>query len=147
MLLTRKSDFRLLAAFRRSLRVLNRAVEEGARSAQLTVPQQGFLLALRAAETERVSLGFLREELGMDDATAAELVGRLVRARLVRRHIGRDRRAADISLTTHGSARLLRSMRGIRRRIQRAAKDGELETLRRDAAAYLAFYGRGRARP
>ena len=136
-------DYHVLADFRRSLRALNRAVDEGVRVAGLTLPQQGVLLSLRARGGKDVPLAVVRKDMLMDDATTADLLARLGQRGLVARRVAlrRDRRAADISLTARGRAALDRSMLGVRDRIQRAAREGELNALRRDVSAYLLFYG------
>jgi DNA-binding MarR family transcriptional regulator len=145
---TRERDYRVLAAFRSSLRALNRAIEDGARVAGLTVHQQGLLLTLRAEGGREVPLATLRAQLRIDDATMADLLARLQRRGLVHRRIAvrRDRRAADISLTRKGLTRLERSVEGIRDRIRAATDLGDLESLRSDIDEYFRFYVAGGAR-
>lgn len=136
------SDHALLARVRHSLRVLDQAIESGAKAAGLTVQQQAFLLSLMARGARGVPLADLRADLSMDQATTSELLARLTRRDLVARRSGRDRRAVDVSMTRHGRARFQRSVRAIRREIRRAKNNGELDALQRHLRAYLAFYTR-----
>lgn len=142
LVVSSERDYRVLAAFRASLRALNRAIEDGARVAGLTVHQQGLLLALRAVGRGAVPLATLRAQLRIDDATMADLVARLRRRGLIRRRVavGRDRRAADLYLTRSGFARLDRSVEGIRHRIRVAEDLGDLQSLRSDMDDYFRFY-------
>ena len=73
------TDYALLADVRHSLRALNGVIEAGAKAAGLTVQQQGFLLSLAARGGTHVPLADLRADLGMDQATTSELLGRLGR--------------------------------------------------------------------
>lgn len=142
-----RSDFVLLARMRVSIRALNRAIEEGSAAAELTVQQQAFLLALSARGGRAVPLADIRTELGMDQATASDLLARLVRRRLVLRVVGTDRRSADLTLTRDGRRTLDRSVREIRGALRRADHSGELDSLATNMDAYLRYYGiRRRAR-
>jgi DNA-binding MarR family transcriptional regulator len=134
------APFVLLAAVRRALRALNAAIDSGARSAGLTLQQQAFLLAVAARGGRKVGLGDVRAELGMDQATASELLARLVRLGLVRRAKADDRRAVDVSFTPKGRQRFARSLDRIRVAIQDADRAGELRALRDSLAAYLDHY-------
>lgn len=141
-----RSDFALLARMRVSIRALNRAIGDGSASADLTVQQQAFLLALTARGGKRVPLAAIREELGMDQATASDLLGRLVRRGYVVRTAGTDRRSADLSTTRAGRAILDRSVRGVRSAMRAADRAGELAALATSMDAYLRSYGiRGRS--
>jgi DNA-binding MarR family transcriptional regulator len=137
-----RSDHALLAGFRHSLRVLDQAIEKGAKEAGLTVQQQAFLLSLMARGARDVALADLRADLTMDQATTSDLLARLIRRRLVTRRIGRDRRALNVSMTASGRARFQRSVRAIGRQIRRAKERGDLDALQRNLRAYLAFYTR-----
>jgi DNA-binding MarR family transcriptional regulator len=132
----------LLAAVRRSLRVLNSAIEDGAKRADLTLQQQAFLLALAARGGRKVALAEIRGELEMDQATASELLARLIRLGLVTRATADDRRAVDISLTPKGRQRFARSLERIREGVQNADRAGDLRALRESLAAYLDHYVR-----
>lgn len=136
------SDLALLAGFRHSLRVLDQAIEGGAKEAGLTVQQQAFLLSLMARGAREVALADLRADLTMDQATTSDLLARLIRRRLVTRRSGRDRRALIVSITRPGRARFQRSVRAIGREIRRAKDRGDLDALQRNLRAYLAFYTR-----
>lgn len=135
------SDLALLARMRLSIRALNRAIEAGSGSADLTVQQQAFLLALSARGGRKVPLAVLREELGMDQATASDLLARLVRRGHVVRAPGVDRRSADLSLTSRGRGALARSVRGIRGAMHVADARGELDALAINVDAYLRYHG------
>lgn len=135
--------YELLARVRRSLRALNAAIDSGSRSARLTLQQQAFLLALAADGGRKVALGEIRREMGMDQATASELLRRLVALGLVARAPARDRRALDVSMTPKGRQRFERSLDGIRDAVQKADRAGELRALRDNIAAYLDHYTRG----
>lgn len=136
------SDHALLAGFRHSLRVLDQAIETGAKDAGLTLQQQAFLLSLMARGARRVALADLRADLTMDQATTSDLLARLLRRRLVSRRNGRDRRAVMVSMTPAGRVRFERSVRAISREIRRAKARGDLDALQRNLRAYLAFYSR-----
>ena len=135
------SDFALLARMRVSIRALNSAIEAGSSSAELTVQQQAFLLALSARGGKKVPLAAIREELGMDQATASDLLARLVRRGYVVRAPGLDRRSADLSITSKGRSVLARSVRGIRSAMRTADAAGELDALATNMDAYLRYYG------
>ena len=132
----------LLAAVRRSLRTLNSAIEDGARRSGLTLQQQAFLLATAARGGRKVPLSEVRGELDMDQATASELLARLIRLGLVIRSEAADRRAVDISLSAKGRQRFARSLDGISDALQVAERAGELRALRESLAAYLDHYTR-----
>lgn len=130
----------LLAAVRRSLRVLNGAIDDGAKRAGLTLQQQAFLLATAARDGRKVPLSEVRAELDMDQATASELLARLIRLGLVTRATASDRRAVDISLTAKGRQRFARSIDRIRDELQVADRAGDLRALRESLSAYLDHY-------
>ena len=130
----------LLAAVRRSLRVLNDAIEDGAERSGLTVQQQAFLLATAARGGRKVPLSEVRAELAMDQATASELLARLIRLGLVTRATASDRRAVDISISAKGRQRFGRSLERIREALQVAERAGDLRALRESLAAYLDHY-------
>lgn len=136
------TDHALLAGFRHSLRVLDQAIDTGAKDAGLTVQQQAFVLSLMARGAHDVPLSDLRADLTMDQATTSDLLARLIRRRLVNRRSGSDRRALNVSITPSGRARFQRSVRAIGREIRRAKKRGDLDALQRNLDAYLAFYAR-----
>ncbi|HUP35067.1 MAG TPA: MarR family transcriptional regulator [Candidatus Limnocylindria bacterium] len=138
--ITAELPYALLARVRRALRILDAAIERGSDLAGLTVQQQAFLLALAARGGRRVPLALVRAELDMDQATASELLARLVSLELVERIGAADRRALEISLTRKGRQRFLRSVEKIRHEIQAADKAGDLRALRVSLAAYLDHY-------
>lgn len=132
----------LLADVRRSLRVLNGAIEAGAKLAGLTVQQQAFLLAVAARGGRKVPLSEVRGELDMDQATASELLARLIRLGLLTRAAAKDRRAVDVSLSAKGRQRFTRSLERIRDSLQVADRAGDLRALRESLSAYLDHYTR-----
>ena len=141
-----RSDFTLLAQVRISVRALNRAIEAGSSAADLTVQQQGFLLALSARGGTDVALADVREELGMDQATASDLLARLGRRGLVRRAPGEDRRSIRLTLTRDGRRAFERSVRGVRAALHAAHEAGELDALQHSMDSYLKYYGIGSRR-
>ncbi|HEV8534323.1 MAG TPA: MarR family transcriptional regulator [Candidatus Limnocylindria bacterium] len=102
--------------------------------------QQAFLLALAAYKRRDVLLSDIREELEMDQATASEILAKLVAARLVARDSAKDRRAANISFTSKGWAVFRASLGSIRREMQRAQHRAELVALGSELDDYLHFY-------
>ena len=138
--ITAELPYALLARVRRALRILDAAIERGCEAAGLTVQQQAFLLALAARGGRRVPLAVIRAEMDMDQATASELLARLVSLELVERLGAADRRALEISLTRKGRQRFLRSVEKIRHEIQAADEAGDLRALRVSLAAYLDHY-------
>lgn len=133
-------DYLALARVRRSLRGLNNVLNRGAEAAGLTLQQQAFLLALAAYERREVLLADIREELEMDQATASELLAKLLARRLVVRDSAKDRRAATISFTPRGWTVFRTSVESIRREMQLAQHRAELIALGSDLDAYMRFY-------
>jgi DNA-binding MarR family transcriptional regulator len=133
-------DYQALARVRRSLRGLNNALARGAEGAGLTLQQQAFLLALAAYERRQVLLSDIREELEMDQATASELLAKLIARRLVVRDEAPDRRAASISFTPRGWTVFKESTESIRREMQRAQHRAELVALGSELDTYFRFY-------
>jgi DNA-binding MarR family transcriptional regulator len=138
-----RSDLTLLAQMRRSIRALDRAIETGSAVAGLTVQQQGFLLAVSARGGKGVALADVRAELGMDQATASDLLARLGRRGLVHRGPGEDRRSVRLTVTREGRRVFERSVRGVRSALHAADKAGELDALEHSMDAYLKYYGIG----
>ena len=134
------TDYTVLAGVRHSLRTLNGVIEAGTKAAGLTVQQQAFLLSLAARGGIHVPLADLRADLGMDQATTSELLGRLWRRALVTRRAGVDRRAVDVSLTRSGRSALTRSVRAIGREMKLAKARGDLDALQRSLRTYVAFH-------
>jgi DNA-binding MarR family transcriptional regulator len=133
-------DYLALARVRRSLRALSNVLTRGAEAAGLTLQQQSFLLALAAYERRDVLLADIREELEMDQATASELLAKLLARRLVRRDSAKDRRAATISFTPGGWTLFRTSVESIRREMQLAQHRAELIALGSELDAYMRFY-------
>jgi DNA-binding MarR family transcriptional regulator len=133
-------DYLVLARVRRSLRAVNNAIARGAAAAGLTLQQQAFLLALAAYGGRAVPFVDVREELELDQPSASGLLARLMALRLVTRSRGRDRRAANVSLTPAGWRAFRESVEQIRGEVQRAEHRAELSALREDIGAYMSFY-------
>ncbi|HEY3217548.1 MAG TPA: MarR family transcriptional regulator [Candidatus Limnocylindria bacterium] len=141
-----RSDYVLLARVRIAIRALNRAIEAGSAAAGLTVQQQGFLLALSARGGRDVALADVRAELGMDQATASDLLARLGRRGLVKRTAGADRRSVRLALTREGRSSFERSVREVRAALRAADRAGELAALTSSMNEYLRYYGIGKRR-
>jgi DNA-binding MarR family transcriptional regulator len=141
-----RSDHLLLARVRIAIRALNRALEAGSRGAGLTVQQQGFLLAVSARGGRDVPLAEIRAEMGMDQATASDLLARLARRGLMKRARGNDRRSIRLTITPEGRSALERSVREVRGALRTADRTGELDALANSMSAYLRYYGIGRRR-
>ncbi|MDE3113455.1 MAG: MarR family transcriptional regulator [Chloroflexota bacterium] len=131
--------YELLARFRHALRMVNGAIERGCRGAGLTVQQQAFLLAIKARGEGDVPLSDVRGDMGMDMATASELLKRLVTAKLVRRQPAADRRYLSVGLTPAGDERFALSLRSISEEVRKADRRGELEAMVRSGRTYLAY--------
>jgi len=104
-----KTDFEGLAAFRKALRRFLAVSEAGARAVGLTPQQHQALLSIKAGFPGRdeVSIGDLAEHLLLRNHSAVGLVGRLVKAGLVRREPSpSDRRRICVRLTPRGEALL-----------------------------------------
>ena len=114
------ADYRALARFRQQLRQFLSFSEDAARGAGLQPRHHQALLAIRGGE--RPSVGDLGERLGIKPHSAAELVNRLVAARLVRRQPDtQDRRRVYLVLTPAALRRLESLSIAHHRELQRLA--------------------------
>lgn len=95
-----KSQYENLAAFRFALRKFLRFSEDAAGEAGLTPQQHQALLAIRAADPARATVGYVAERLILKPHSATGLIDRLETLGLVRRETGgEDRRRALLRLT------------------------------------------------
>lgn len=107
----RPADYRQLAAFRHALRRFLTFSAAAARAAGITPQQHQALLAIKgAASAEDATVGFLADQLLLQPHSAAELVERMVKSGLLRRHeSARDRRRVLLKLTP-AAERVLRGL-------------------------------------
>jgi DNA-binding MarR family transcriptional regulator len=104
-----KSAYRGLAAFRFALRQFLSFSEIVAASAGITTQQYQALLALKAAENEKLSVKELAQELLLAQNAAVQLIDRLEVLKLAKRTGSKiDRRSVTISLTQSGQALIQR---------------------------------------
>jgi DNA-binding MarR family transcriptional regulator len=106
-------DYATLARFRFELRQFQAFSEAAANRSGLTAQQHQALLAIRGfSNQEPASIGDLAGYLLIRHHTAVELVGRMVKLKIVRRSLDpRDRRRVLIQLTREGERRLGRLSR------------------------------------
>lgn len=114
------ADYRALAQFRHQLRQFLSFSEDAARAAGLQPRHHQALLAIKGFEN--LTVGDLAERLDIKAHSAAELVNRLVAARLVRRKTDTaDRRRVHLTLTPAAERRLEDLTRAHRDELQRLA--------------------------
>jgi len=114
------AGYRALAEFRQQLRQFLMFSEEAARHNGLQPRQHQALLAIKGFSGTTV--GDLAARLGIKPHSAAELVNRLVAARLVRRKADRqDRRRVHLALTAAAEKRLENLARAHRDELKRLA--------------------------
>jgi len=97
-----------LARFRAALRIFLVFSEQAAAELGLTMQWYQALLVVKTFRAgEHISVGELAEQLLIRDHSAAELVSRLVQAKLVKRRIDpSDRRRSLVIMTPSGDRRL-----------------------------------------
>jgi len=114
------ADYRALAEFRHQLRQFLLFSEEAARGAGLQSRHHQALLAIKGFSDTTV--GDLAARLGIRPHSAAELINRLVAARLVRRSPDQeDRRRVHLTLTPAAEKRLEQLTRAHRDELKRLA--------------------------
>jgi DNA-binding MarR family transcriptional regulator len=122
------SDYRALAAFRRSIREFLSFSESAARENGLTPQQHQAILAIRGLSADGdMSVGDLAGHLMIQHHSAVELVDRLAQAGLIERVTAtNDRRKVNVRLTDKAHALLERLSRvhliELRRRAPELAK-------------------------
>jgi DNA-binding MarR family transcriptional regulator len=100
-------DYRVLADFRQALRRFLAFSEARAAQVGLTPQQHQALLAIRAAEPGRATVGHLAEWLMLKPHSATGLVDRLEGVGLIERRVSpEDRRQAQVVLTAKAEALL-----------------------------------------
>ena len=130
----RETDYRRLAAFRRALRQFLAFSEAAARTAGITPQQHQALLAIKGApDRSALTIGELANLLLLRPHSAAELVDRMVKSRLlVKTEAGTDRRRVVLSLTP-AAERTLRALSAAHiRELRQSAPvlDGLIELLK-----------------
>jgi DNA-binding MarR family transcriptional regulator len=114
-------DYRALAEFRYRIRCFLAFSEAAAKAAGVEPQQHQLLLAVKAAEPEEASIGYLAGRLQLRHHSVVGLVDRLEQAGLVRRvRAQQDRRTAHVQLTAKG-AKILRALSLHHRRELRSA--------------------------
>nr|WP_255609359.1 MarR family transcriptional regulator [Methylosinus sp. Sm6] len=119
-----------LANFRYALRRFLAFSEQAAADVGLTMQRYQALLVIKTFRGGgHISVGELAEQLIIRDHSAAELVSRLVQAKLVRRKIDPgDRRRSLVIITASGDRRLAQ------------LADAHLRRLRADKSAFLDLF-------
>jgi DNA-binding MarR family transcriptional regulator len=105
-------EFKEVAEFRAALQHFLRESERVTARLGLTSQRYLLLLMVKGARdgTERATVGELSDRLQLAQHTVSELVGRAVKAGLIRREVStEDRRFVYLSLTPSGERRLARS--------------------------------------
>lgn len=130
------SDYRVLAAFRRSLRAFLHFSEEAARAEGLTPAQHQLLLAIKGSESDRApTIGDLADSLMLRHHSAVELVDRAAGAGLVERQQDPDDgRRQRVAVTALGEGKLA-SLSALHLEELRRFKDEtitQLQSLRHD---------------
>jgi DNA-binding MarR family transcriptional regulator len=132
------ADYRRLAAFRHALRRFLAFSEAAARSAGITPQQHQALLAIKGApDPAAVTVGDLANLLLLQPHSAAELVDRMVKSRLlVKAEGGSDRRRVVLSLTPSAEKTLRALSAAHIRELRQSAPvlDGLSELLKPDRA-------------
>lgn len=104
-----QEQIQALAGFRNALRRFLAFSEEATRSEGVTPQQYQALLAIRAQPRCAIAVGDLSAELLLKANSTVQLVDRLSRMGLVRRHRSdADRRLVHVTLTDEGNTLLLR---------------------------------------
>jgi DNA-binding MarR family transcriptional regulator len=103
-------NFEALADFRYAIRRYLNFSERNARKAGLEPQQYQALLAIRGLEDlQSATIGVLAERLQIQHHSAVELMDRLEKRGMIRRHRSRsDRRKVLVELTKRGEAKLMR---------------------------------------
>lgn len=120
-------EFAALARFRYTLRKFLAFSEQAAGEVGMTTQWYQALLVIKTRGAEQpVSVGDLAEELLIKDHSAAELVSRLVEAKLVRRKVDPSDRRRSLLLMTPLADRCLAKLAAV-----------HLERLREDSDAFF----------
>ncbi|MDQ2802155.1 MAG: MarR family transcriptional regulator [Pseudomonadota bacterium] len=109
------AEYRMLAMFRRELRLFMQFSEDVAVKAGLTAQHYQALLTIRAAPEAQMLVGELAEQLLIRPNSATELVDRLEALQLVERNAAQnDRRQVRVVLTESAN-KLLQSLAAMHR--------------------------------
>lgn len=117
-------NFEALADFRYAIRRYLIFSEGNARKAGLEPQQYQALLAIKGlGDLQRATIGVLAERLQIQHHSAVELMDRLEKRGLIRRHRSRsDRRQVLVELTKRGEAKLMRISLPHRDELRRAGR-------------------------
>ncbi len=117
-------QYRALSDFRFLVRRFQHFSDEAARGAGLQPQQHQMLLAIKAADGESCTIGYVAERLLVQHHTAVELVARTDARGLVSRQRGEDdRRQVFVRLTPAGEAALADLTSTHHRELQTAAPE------------------------
>jgi DNA-binding MarR family transcriptional regulator len=132
-----ETEFRALAAFRSTLRKFLAFSEQAAANVGLTTQRYQALLVIKTYPGgDHISVGQLAGELMVKEHSAAEMVSRLVQAKLVRRKTDpTDRRRSLVVLTASGE-RCLSHLASV-----------HLRELRKSESAFLDLFNAARDEP
>ncbi len=103
-------NFEALADFRYAIRRYLKFSERNTRKAGLEPQQYQALLAIKGlGDLQSATIGMLAERLQIQHHSAVELVDRLEKHRMIRRHRSQsDRRKVVVELTRRGESKLMR---------------------------------------
>jgi DNA-binding MarR family transcriptional regulator len=129
-----EGEFRALAAFRSTLRRFLAFSEQASANVGLTTQRYQALLVIKTySGGEHISVGELAAELMIKEHSAAEMVSRLVQAKLARRKTDpADRRRSLVMLTPSGD-RCLSRLASV-----------HLRELRKSESAFLDLFNAGK---
>lgn len=123
-----------LENFRGALRKYTAFSEQAAAEHGVTMQWYQALLVIKTHRGGHISVGELAEELMIRDHSAAELVSRLVAAKLVRRKTDPTDRRRSLVLLTASGARRLRELASIHLHKLRETKSAFLDLFRATGA-------------
>ena len=123
-------EFAALARFRQALRQFMAFSEHAAAAMGMTMQWYQALLVIKTRGGERpLSVGDLAEELLIKDHSAAELVSRLVEAKLVRRRVDPSDRRRSLLLMTPLADRTLAKLANVHLARLREDRDAFINVL------------------
>lgn len=108
-------DYVALATFRHAIRRFQAFSEGCAAVVGLTPQQHQALLAIRAADPEQATIGYVAERLILKPHSATGLVGRLEALGLVARHTAEDDRRRSLLCLTDRAYAVLAELSGAHR--------------------------------
>ena len=133
-------NFEALADFRYAIRRYLNFSERNARKAGLEPQQYQALLAIKGlGDLQSATIGVLAERLQIQHHSAVELMDRLEKRRMIRRHRSpSDRRKVVVELTKRGEAKLMRISLPHRDELQIAGRK-----LLRALESFISHHGTG----